>query len=177
MASKKLSEKRIEEVVKNICGEDVLLLVRKIYEKENVSEFQLAKQLKIDIKRVRNMLYRLYDNNLVEFVRKKDKKKGWYIYYWTFKPEQIQFIYLRTKKKQLETSRERLVQESSGQFFICPSKCVRMDFEQVVNFEYFCPECGQLMGLEDVSSRVNELKKKIIGLEKDLKIMGVKAHS
>ena len=71
----RLTDKKMDEVVRSICGADVISLVSKIKGKENVSEFKLAEILKEDIKKVRNTLYRLYGANLVEFTRKKDKKK------------------------------------------------------------------------------------------------------
>lgn len=169
MVKARLTDKRIEEVVRSVCGDDVLPLVKKLQGKENVSEFRLAEQLKEDIKRVRNILYRLYDANLVEFSRKKDKKKGWYIYYWTFKPEQIKFLFTKIKKEQLEHIRERMGQEMMEQFFICPNRCVRMNFEQAVNFEYRCPECGELTMQEQIEEQMQDLKKKASELEKELK--------
>ena len=76
----KLSNKLIDNVVENVAGKDVLPLVKTLKNKKNVSEFKLADDIKEEINTTRNMLYRLLDNNLVSFVRKKDKKKGWYIY-------------------------------------------------------------------------------------------------
>ena len=48
------------------------------------------------------MIYKLYHADLVEFTRKKDKTKGWYIYYWTFKLKQIRAKSREIKKIRLE---------------------------------------------------------------------------
>lgn len=169
MVNVRLTDKKIEEVVSGVCGTDVLSLIRKLKGRENISEFKLAEILKEDIKRVRNTLYRLYGANLVDFTRKKDKKKGWYIYYWTFKQDQIKYLYRRMKQDQLERLRERLKQEVSEQFFVCVNRCVRMDFEQAVNFEYRCPECGELTTQESIESRRHDIQAAIVRLEKELK--------
>jgi len=79
----------IGNVIEDVAGRDVLPLVSVLKGKKNVSEFTIAEELKEEINTIRNKLYRLYDSNLVEFTRKKDKKKGWYIYYWTFVPGRI----------------------------------------------------------------------------------------
>lgn len=165
----RLTQKKIEEVVKHVVGDDVLPLVKKLRSKENISEFKLADQLKEDIKRVRNMLYRLYDVNLVSFTRKKDKKKGWYIYYWTFKPEQVKFLYKKIKENRLERLKEKLEKEQNEQFFICKNECVRLNFDQAVNFEFHCPECGELVEQIDISKDIEEMKKKIDKIKKELK--------
>jgi transcription initiation factor TFIIE subunit alpha len=172
MVKVRLTEKKIQEVVRSVCGADVLPLVKKLKGKENISEFKLADQLKADIKRVRNTLYRLYGANLVQFTRKKDKKKGWYIYYWTFKPEQIRFLYKRLKVEELDMLHEKIQTESNEQHFVCVNKCVRMDFEQAINFEYRCPECGELTMQEGKEKRLESIKKRIIELEKEVKKIG-----
>ena len=167
----RLTDKKVEEVVRGICGADVVALVNKLKGKENVSEFKLADILKEDIKRVRNTLYRLYGANLVEFTRKKDKKKGWYIYYWTFKQEHIKFIYKKMKTEELDRLRSQVRAETSQQFFICVNSCVRMDFEQAINLEYRCPECGELAAQEGKDMRVVDTAKRIAELQKEIKTL------
>ena len=79
----KLSNNAIEVLVTEIAGKDVLPLIELIRGKTDVSEFKIAEKLGKTVNEVRNMLYRLSDYNLVSFTRKKDKRKGWYIYFWT----------------------------------------------------------------------------------------------
>lgn len=81
MPAIKLTPKLIESVVGEVAGPDVIPLVKALKNKKNVSEFVIADEIDIEINATRNMLYRLYNANLVSFTRKKDKKKGWYIYY------------------------------------------------------------------------------------------------
>ena len=91
----KLTQNKIDEVIINVAGKEGLRLVKKLKGKENISEFVLATKLKRDIKIVRNLLYKLYNYNLISSTRKKDKQKGWYIYYWTLISENIKFLYLK----------------------------------------------------------------------------------
>jgi transcription initiation factor TFIIE subunit alpha len=106
---------------------------------------------------------------LVSFIRRKDKKKGWYIYYWTFNPKRVKGIAFGLKRKRLEKLRERLNRENSGQFYICQEKCIRLDFEQASNFEFKCPECGRLLNLDNNSEKIEQIQKEIKMLEKELK--------
>ena len=87
----RLTPKKIEEIMLSVLGEAGLPLIKELTGRENVSEFELATKTKKDIKIVRKMLYLLYNQNLISFTRKKDKQKGWYIYYWTLLPESIKF--------------------------------------------------------------------------------------
>ena len=113
----RLTQKKIEDILLPIMGEDGLPLIKYLYSKENVSEFDLAKRAKLDIKVVRKMLYLLYNHNLVGFNRKKDKEKGWYIYYWTLIPENVKFAYYKRKKEVLARLKHRLEEENKELFF------------------------------------------------------------
>lgn len=174
----------IDEVISEVAGKDVLVLVKILRNKKNVSEFTLAETMKREINATRNMLYRLYENNLVTFIRKKDKKKGWYIYYWTFNDPRIKDIYITLRKRKLEKLQERLEREKSTQFYVCYNQetgtdgkttkgavSMRLDFDQAVNYEYKCPETGQLLELEDNSERIKQIESEIETIKKELKTL------
>ncbi len=165
----KLTNKIIEEVVIEVAGDDVVPLVKNLKNKKNVSEFKLAENIKKEVNEVRNMLYRLYDSNLVSFIRRKDKKKGWYIYYWTFNLKRIKYLVKDLKKKRLERLSERLEREHGNNFFICGKSCIRLDFDQATGFSFKCPECGELMNEEDNATEIKKINEEVKLLRKDLK--------
>ena len=165
----KMSAKIIENVVKDAVGEDILPLVRALKNKKNVSEFKLAERIDREVNQTRNLLYRLYQANLVSFIRRKDKKKGWYIYYWTFRPRNVRYLMTELKKKRLESLKERVKRESESQFYICSNKCLRLSFDQSFDFEFKCPECGEIMNHEENSSKIIELEQEIKDIEKELR--------
>lgn len=164
----KLSNKIIEEVVTDVAGTDVVELVKLIKTKKNVSEFKIAESLGEEVNLVRNKLYRLYHSNLVSFTRRKDKKKGWYIYYWTFKVKQVKHVLLNLKKQKLENLNGRLDREKESFFFMCDNKCMRLDFESAIGFEFKCPECGELMQQESNSEKIKQIEEEIKTLEKEV---------
>jgi len=165
----RLTQKKIEEIMLSILGEEGLPLIKELSGKQHVSEFELADKLKKDIKIVRKMLYFLYNHNLVSFIRKKDKIKGWYIYYWTLQPESIKFSYVKRKKELLAKLQQRLEEEGKELFFTCPNRCVRLNFDQAMDFEFHCPECGELASQDNNSERVETLRKKVSEIEGELK--------
>lgn len=165
----KLSDTEIEDIASKVAGEDVVRLIKALKNKKNVSEFTLADSIKKEINLTRNMLYRLYDSNLVSFIRKKDKRKGWYIYYWTFNTDRIKYLAKQIKKQRLEQLKERLDREKSSNFFTCKNQCIRLNFEQATDFEFKCPECGELLNQVDNIQKKADLEKEIKKLEKELK--------
>lgn len=164
----KISNKIIEWVVSEVAGPDVIPLITLIKNKKNVSEFKIAEDLEIEINTTRNMLYRLYNFNLVSFTRKKDKVKGWYIYYWTFNQKRIKQLVLDLKKDRLEKLGERLMREKQNQFFTCDENCMRLDFEAATNFNFKCPECGDLMQIEDNREIIKKIEEEMKNIEKEI---------
>lgn len=160
----RISNKTVDDVIREVAGEDVVPLVNLIKKKKNISEFKIAELMKVNVNVVRNMLYRLYHKNLVSFVRKKDKKKGWYIYYWTFNAKRIGPLLDEIKKKRVEKLQEWIEREKNNFFFNCPGGCMRLDFEKAMDYGFKCPECGTLMLQENNSKKIKDLEDEIRAL-------------
>ena len=166
----KLSSKEIDDLIINLIGEEIIPLVGQLKNKVNVSEFKLAENLNITVNQVRNMLYKMHQFNLVTFIRKKDKKKGWYIYYWTLNEAYLREALLNFMRKKLEDFKQKLEKEMIGNYFICPNKCTRLALEQAMEQEFRCQECGELMQSQDNSRTIDNLKNRITELEEEIRV-------
>jgi transcription initiation factor TFIIE subunit alpha len=164
----RLTPKKIEQILVAMLGEEGLPLIKELMNKDNISEFDLATKVKKDIKIVRKMLYTLYNSNLVAFTRKKDKIKGWYIYYWTLVPESVRFNYFKMIRERVAKLEEQLDQEKRELFFVCPNKCTRLNFDQAMDFEFHCPECGQLINQDNSEIKVELIVKEIAMAQEEL---------
>lgn len=164
----KLESEKVESMVRDLVGDDVLPLIRLLLKKENVSEFKLAEDLNVTVNQTRNMLYRLNEHNLVSFIRKKDKKKGWYIYYWSLSSRSVTNVMKKQKLQQLESLKERLAREVESVFYVCPNACMRMKMENAMEFEFRCQECGNLLQEQNNERTIANMKRMIETLEKEL---------
>jgi transcription initiation factor TFIIE subunit alpha len=164
----KSTNKDLLEIITKVVGDDVLPLVRYLKDRKNVSEFKLADKLKLEVNATRNMLYRLHTLNLVTYNRKKDREKGWYISYWTFNKRRIKELMVGNKKEEVLKLQDRLKNEMENEnsYFICPSMCLRVDFEEATELDYKCPECGQLLKHQDNTKTIQHLKEKLKELER-----------
>jgi transcription initiation factor TFIIE subunit alpha len=156
----------IENVVTELISPEAIPIVLYLIGKTKVSEFVIADALNMEIHRARNLLYKLFEQNVLSFIRKKDKIKGWYICYWDFNEKILPFLSEKIRQNKVEKLKERLDKESSSTFYMCRNACARMDFEKAMEFNFKCPECGELMNEQNNVRTLEFLKEKITELEK-----------
>src|SRR3989338_8254850 len=110
----KVTNTKIHDNVKEVVGEDSLKVVEFLRDKKNISDFKIAEKVKADIHEIRNILYRLYNYNLVTYYRKKDRQKGWYISYWTFNKKRIKDLVVQLHYSKMAKFTERLKVEEAN---------------------------------------------------------------
>jgi len=173
-----ITNEQIEETIIQIAGNEALPLYKILKGKENVNEFEIANKLKLTINQIRNTLYKFDNKGLLESKRKKDRKKGWYIYFWTLDQEKLNNLVIKIKQDRLKFIERKLTEEQHSEFYVCKNNCIRMDSQQALDSDYVCHECGQVLELEDSSKIHSRLKKEIgslkIELEKTEKKVEVK---
>ena len=162
----RLTQKLAQRVICEVVGEDSLPVISAMYGKKDVSELALARKYKGDINITRNVLYRMHNNNLVSFIKKKDKQKGWYVYYWTLNPQRVRELSIQVNEQKLNALKSRLQREKDQIYYACCNKCVRFDFDKATDFEFKCPECNLLLEEEDNSQIVEHIEKEMAKLEK-----------
>ncbi len=164
-----LPQEKIDRLVSELAGKDCIELARLIIAgKENVSEFKLADLLGITINETRHLLYKLQKYNLVTSTRKKDKKKGWYVYYWTFNFVNAKSLLKSLKEDKLLDLRKRLLQQETEDFYTCSKKCRKLSLESSMEYNFKCPECDSLLKEVNKEKVIDHIKKEINILEQEL---------
>jgi len=162
-----LTNKKIYGLINEIAGERAVPIIEYIKNRKNVSEFIIADKVKMDMQTTRNILYTLNSYNVATYIRRKDRKKGWYISYWTFNRKRVKELTEKLRKEKITRLTERLKKEEAnkGNFFICSQACARLDFEHATEFEFKCPECGNLLNQQDNTKTIDNIRGKIKELE------------
>ncbi len=157
-------------------GSDVAEAARELSKKKDYSEFKLAEALGREVNETRNLLYKMHNSSLATFIKKKDHKIGWYIYYWTFQDNVVPDFLLAEKRGRLDSINAKVSREEKSDHFSCQSKCVSTDFDKAFEFSFHCPECGSLLEQENNAGKVEDWGKEAATLEKDMEALrGVKA--
>ncbi|HZX44049.1 MAG TPA: hypothetical protein VFF28_00020 [Candidatus Nanoarchaeia archaeon] len=162
-----LTNKKIHGLINEIAGEKAIPIIEYLKDRKNVSEFIIADKVKLDMQTTRNILYTLNSYNVATYIRRKDRKKGWYISYWTFNRKRVKELTEQLREEKIVKLKERLYKEETnkGNFFICSQACARLDFEQATEFGFKCPECGSLLNQQDNEKTIDNLRTKITELE------------
>ncbi len=162
----RLTNKRIFEIVEQVAGKEAVPIVDYLRDRKNISDFKISEVTNLHMQRVRNILYILHEHNIVHYIRKKDRQKGWYISFFTLNKKGIKELADKLKKEQIDKLKQRLVHENSTDlFYMCGNLCVRMNFDDSVDFNFRCPECGELLKQQDNKKTIEHIKNKIKEIE------------
>ncbi len=156
-----MNNNAINIAISEFIGADVLPVTELLNKNEELSEIKLAKIMKVDVNETRRLLYKLHDQNLVKFKKKKDAESGWYTYYWKLNPCCMGLLVNKVAEKKVEQLQNRITKESSNQFFRCNDGCIRLDQHSALSYNFGCPECGQLLDVEDNSEKIVKLKENL----------------
>lgn len=169
MKSSKPKKNKIKELVYEVSKyliptEEGKRIIDLLYNKKDVNEFLISKKIGLTINQVRNLLYKLASKNLVSAIRKRDKKKGWYIYFWTLHPDRCIEALKGFKEKKLDEIEHGIRSKINLTFYSCSNNCLVMKEETALLHDFFCPECGELtmpISMEKEIKKLNAEKEKI----------------
>ena len=161
----------IKEIITSVVGKSSEGIAYLLDTKKHVNEFTIADKLGITINQTRNLLYKLSDLGLVSSIRKKDKKKGWYTYFWRL--ENVRALeFLRSfLNKKIEQINFQLKSRESKQFYTCDRCKLEFTEENALFINFTCNECGEVFTLKDNSKVVKELKKNLLKFERELSLV------
>ncbi|MBU2562702.1 MAG: hypothetical protein KKF68_03515 [Nanoarchaeota archaeon] len=166
-----MRKKFLREVVIIVVGKQAEEIADLLDVNKHINEFLIAKKLDLTINQTRNILYKISDHGLVSFIRKKDKKKGWYTYFW--KLEVIKCLdFLRNfLLKKIEQIKNQIRSRETKNFYICEKCNIEFNEENALLNDYTCNECGGIFSIKDNIKLLKELKKNLFRLEKELELV------
>lgn len=161
----------LEEVINLTVGKQSEEIVKLLNSKKHVNEFILAKKLDLTINQTRNILYKISDHGLVSSIRKKDKKKGWYTYFWKIEIlKALQFLKSHLVKR-VSLMERQLKNRESNRFYICKRCHIEMDEENAMLQDFVCPECGSILELKDDTKTLKDIEKVLTRTKKQLELV------
>jgi len=164
-------KKFLEEIMVLIVGKQAEPIVSLLDGKKYVNEFIIAKKLNLTINQTRNILYKISDYGLVSFIRKKDKRKGWYTYFWKIEIMKcLEFLKANLTQK-MDQIYHQIKSRETKEFYACQRCHIEFNEESALIYNFTCPECGNILSRKDNTSAINEYNKELEKLKKELKLV------
>jgi len=161
-------KKFLKDVVSIIAGKPAEDIVDLLDTKKYVNEFIISKKLNLTINQTRNILYKVSDQGLVSSIRKKDKKKGWYTYFWKIEPlKSLEFLKTDLVRK-INATESQINSRETKRFYVCEGCHIEMAEENALLCNFTCNECGSVFTLKDNAKTLKEMKKVVERLKGDL---------
>jgi len=161
----------LKEVVAIVVGKQAEEIIDLLDGKKYVNEFIIAKKLGITINQTRNILYKISDQGLISSIRKKDKRKGWYTYFWRIEIlKSLEFL-ANMIDKRIEQLKNQVKSRETKEFYVCEQCNIEVNAENALLHEFTCNECGEVYSLKDSTKVLKELKREVDKLEEKLKLV------
>ena len=89
-----------------IGGEEYTKVARALLNAEDTTDEEIAGATGLRINIIRKVLYDMFGKALITGIRVKDEKKGWFVYRWRAKQDQVENL-LKTRRKRFSTDYKR----------------------------------------------------------------------
>jgi transcription initiation factor TFIIE subunit alpha len=172
-----MQEKLLKSLIEDLAGQESGPIVDLLFNKKDVNEFLIAKKMKLTINQIRNILYKLSADGLVSFIRKKDNRKGWYIYFWTLNTEKCLLKLESSILEKISLLKSQLLDRQQKRFYICNSCGIEVSEEQALENDFSCSECAEVYSLASNDVQIKEITNKIKSKERDLNLIQIELDS
>lgn len=163
--------KLLHDLIEEMTGPGNGRIVEILFGKRDVNEFSISKKMELTINQVRNILYKLSADGLVSFNRKKDKRKGWYIYYWTLDTEKCLAKLEQSLLQKIVNLKGVLKNRETLRYYVCKSCNIEVTEDKALDGGFLCDECAEVYELSDNSGPIKETTLHIARVEKQLKLI------
>jgi transcription factor E len=162
-------KKFLGEVMIIVAGKQAENLAVLLDNKKYVNEFTIAKKMDLTINQTRNLLYKISDYGLISFIRKKDKKKGWYTYFWKIEfLKSLEFLKEILVKK-IDQLNHQVKSRETKRFYFCARCNIELNEENALLHDFTCNECGDIFAMKDNTRMLRELNRALDKLKRELK--------
>ena len=152
-----------------IGGDEYLKVAISLLKSEDATDEEIASSTGLRINMVRRVLYDLFGKSLITGIRVKDEHKGWFVYRWRTRREEVEQFIEKQKKKIVERLQQRLDYENASDFYHCGNdECLRITFEDSLESMFKCPSCGKVTNFKKNDRSKKAYGKKIDEIKKDM---------
>ena len=164
-------KKFLREIMVSIAGKSAEGIIDLLDGKKYVNEFIIAKKLNLTINQTRNLLYKISDQGLVSFIRKKDKRKGWYTYFWRIEILKCLEFLRGDLTNKMDQIVHQIRSRETKEFYSCERCNIEFNEENALIHTFTCNECGGILSRKDNAPVIKEYTKDLDKLRRELALV------
>jgi len=167
-----MQKELLKDVVTLVVGKHAEDVIDYMDSKKYINEFLIAKKLDITINQLRNILYKLSDGGIVSSVRKKDKRKGWYTYFWKIEVFRALEFLKEVLEKRIEQLNSHIESRERKNFYICERCGIELSEENALLQDFICGECGEVFAklLRELVKNIDKERKRLHIIDEEINI-------
>ena len=169
--NEKIQKELLKDAIISVAGKNAEDVINYIDTKNYINEFLIAKKLGITINQLRNILYKLSDEGIVSSVRKKDKRKGWYTYFWKVEALRTLDFLKEILEKRVNQTIHQIDSRERRNFYVCETCNIEFNEENALLQEFTCSECGEVFAIKDNTRLLKELRKNFDKQKKGIQLI------
>src|ERR671910_275468 len=163
------NEESFAKISNLIGGEEYQKVAKALLNTQDATDEEIAGATGMRINVIRKVLYDMFGKALITGIRVKDEKKGWFVYRWRAKRDQVDNFIDNQKKKILDRLQKRLEYEESSEFYHCGNTdCPRIKFDLAVEQFFKCSTCKEPLNMIDNNQVKEALRLKIEQIISDI---------
>ena len=89
------------KIANMIGGDEYLKVARSLLKAQDATDEEIASSTGLRINMVRKILYDLFGKALITGIRVKDERKGWFVYRWRSRRDEVENFITNQKKKRI----------------------------------------------------------------------------
>jgi transcription initiation factor TFIIE subunit alpha len=131
-------------VLKDFGGPEAIKIAQVLLQgPDDLTDEKLADLSKVKLNVVRKILYILNENRITTFRRVRDKRSGWFVYFWNENFNYLPNLLKERKEAVIEKLESRMRFEETNYFFRCANGChERYIFVDAMEHNFICPKCN-----------------------------------
>ncbi|MFW9992805.1 MAG: hypothetical protein ACFFD4_12220 [Candidatus Odinarchaeota archaeon] len=138
------------KVIETLMGEETVIVAEYLSNHPGAIDEEIAEILEINIKAVRNCLFKLNEQSLAKFRRIRNPDTGYFVYYWNFESEKLKNLVDRRKKHILKLLAQRSEYEERNLLYSCETnECLPVVLDTAYELDFICPNCGEPLDQQD----------------------------
>ena len=153
-------EKRLfRKIVESLMGEDTVGVAEYLLENPEAVDEEIAEDLELNIKVVRNSLFKLNEQSLARFRRIRNSETGYFVYHWTLDPSKMKDMINRRRNRIITLLQRRINFEEDNLLYHCGNEeCKPMTLDQAYANDFACIHCNTSSDQMDNGIRLEYLE-------------------